>query len=66
MRARNVYGWGAYSSTVTIQAASVPNQVVSLSTSIDSATGGIKVSWLNPYSNGDPITAYKVEYANAL
>ena len=64
IRAANVYGWGDYSSTVTIKAAAKPAQVLSVSTSIDEATGYLKISWLPPSSNGDPITEYKVEIAD--
>eukprot|EP00347_Sterkiella_histriomuscorum_P011727 403371340 len=64
VRARNIHGWGIFSDIKTIQAASAPSQILSVSTQIDPATGGIKVSWLPAYSNGDPITAYKIEFAN--
>lgn len=64
VRAANVYGWGDYSSTVLVKAAAKPAQVLSVSTSIDEATGYLKISWLPPSSNGDPITEYKVEIAD--
>jgi hypothetical protein len=63
VRAANVYGWGEYSTTATVKAAAKPAQVLSVSTSIDEATGYLKISWLPPSSNGDPITEYKVEIA---
>jgi hypothetical protein len=30
-------------------------------TSIDSTTGGVKISWSSPVSNGEQVTAYKIE-----
>jgi hypothetical protein len=30
-------------------------------TSIDTATGGIRVNWIAPYDNSDTITKYKIE-----
>jgi hypothetical protein len=30
-------------------------------TSIDPTTGGVMISWTTPSSNGDSITAYKIE-----
>lgn len=66
VRAANVYGWGSYSSTLTVKAAAAPAQVLSVSTTIDEATGRLKISWLPPSTNGDPITAYKVEIYDAL
>ncbi|CDW74138.1 pa14 multi-domain protein [Stylonychia lemnae] len=66
LRARNIHGWGPYSDPVAIYAARAPSKVLSVSTEIDSATGGIKVSWLPPNANGDPITQYKIEIANVL
>lgn len=35
-------------------------------TSIDAATGKVKISWTEPDTRGSPITAYKVEVLNSL
>lgn len=66
VRAANVYGWGEFSSTVTVKAAAEPGQVISVSTTIDESTGYLKISWLPPSSNGDPIDEYKIEISNLL
>jgi hypothetical protein len=56
VRAANVYGWGDFSITpTTVKAAAEPGKVLSVSTTIDEATGYLKISWLPPQSNGDPI-----------
>jgi hypothetical protein len=55
VRAANVYGWGDYSTTVTVKAAAQPGKVLSVSTTVDETTGYLKISWLPPQSNGDPI-----------
>lgn len=60
VRAANVYGWGDYSSTVTVKAAAAPAKVLSVSTTIDETTGYLKISWLPPSSNGDAIDEYRI------
>jgi hypothetical protein len=35
-------------------------------TSIDSSTGGVKISWSSPVSNGEAVTAYKVEIGSGF
>jgi len=32
-----------------------------VTTSIDATTGGVKIAWTNPSSNGNAITSYKIE-----
>lgn len=66
VRAANVYGWGDFSSVLSVKAAAKPAQVLSVSTTVDDATGKLKISWLPPSSNGDSITEYKVEIAETL
>jgi hypothetical protein len=61
VRAKNYWGWGSYSSTVSIKAAKAPAQMSSAVTSIDTATGGVKILWTAPNTNSDTITAYKIE-----
>ncbi len=48
IRALNVHGWGSFSEPVTIKAAYVPAQVDTVTTSVDSFTGGLKVQWVEP------------------
>lgn len=40
--------------------------MLTVSTSIDSATGGVKISWSAPYNNGDTINTYLIEISDAL
>ena len=58
-RAYNVFGWGPYSSPVSIIAAQVPQQMDPVTVTLVGSS--VKVSWSPLESNGRPITAYKVE-----
>jgi len=44
-----------------MKASTMPGQVQIPVTSIEATTGGIRVTWLEPDSNSDTITAYKIE-----
>jgi hypothetical protein len=46
VRAQNVIGWGSYSTSGTIKAAVPPYQMATATTSIDSASGGVKIQWV--------------------
>lgn len=61
IRARNYWGWGDFSETITIKASTVPDQVDTPETSIEAVTGGIRVTWAEPDDNSDTITAYMIE-----
>lgn len=61
IRARNYWGWGDFSETITMKASTMPGQVQTPVTSIEATTGGIRVTWVEPDSNSDTITAYKIE-----
>lgn len=61
MRAKNQWGWGAFSPVAVIRASTFPNIVSSIVTSYDSVTGGFKIQWAQPRNNGDVITQYKIE-----
>jgi hypothetical protein len=60
LRAKNMYGWGAYSNEIPITASSVPSQVDIQQQSYGTGTT-IRVNWNLPASNGDAITAYQVK-----
>lgn len=64
VRARNIFGWGPYSTVVYIQAAREPDVPAAPVTSIDPATGGIVLHWAAPSERGSAIEAYKIEIAN--
>ena len=61
VRAKNFWGWGTFSDTISIKASTVPEKVDSPVTTIDSATGGLTISWTAPYDNADTITEYLIE-----
>jgi hypothetical protein len=61
VRAKNLWGYGDYSSTVALVASAAPDQVDTAATSIDSSTGDLVISWVAPDDRGSPITAYQIE-----
>jgi len=64
VRARNIFGWGPYSSVTYVSAAREPGVPLAPVTSIDAATGGVAIAWTAPDARGATITAYRVEIAN--
>jgi len=62
---RNIYGWGAYSSVLTVTTPSapttVPDKVSTPSLSIAAATGNLEISWTKPAENGATIDEYLIE-----
>lgn len=65
VRASNVFGWGAFSSTTSIKASQIPASLTtSATTSIDSTTGGVMISWTAPDNGGETLTSYAVEIAD--
>lgn len=59
LRAKNKFGWGAWSSTVTIRADEVPAQISPVTTTAESIY--IRVSWALPSTvNGSPIEEYRL------
>ena len=65
VRAQNIFGWGAFSSATSIKAATTPSKMATVTTSIDSSTGGVKISWTAPADGSSTIDAYFIEIANA-
>ena len=57
VRASNIYGWGAYSTQVSIIASDVPGEVTIPVVSYGSGTN-VNISWTAPVTNGETITAY--------
>ena len=65
VRAQNIHGWGAFSGEVSIKAAGIADQVDTVTTSIDPATGGVLIEWTAPHDGSQDITEYLVEIGNA-
>jgi len=61
VRARNVHGWGAFSSVLYIKAAQIPDQMDTVSTSIDGLTGGVFIAWNKPHDGFQDIENYLIE-----
>ncbi len=64
VKARNIYGYGTVSSTVSVKASDKPAQMDAVTTEIDSASGGVKVTWTAPSDNSEAIDSYLIEIAN--
>jgi hypothetical protein len=61
-----MWGVGSFSSVTSIVPASIPSQMSAPTTSIDSSTGDVLISWSAPSSNGKPITAYLIQILDSL
>lgn len=59
-RARNIFGWGEWSDQGDIEAASIPDTVDTVVTSLVGLN--VEITWSpNTNDNGSPITAYQVD-----
>jgi hypothetical protein len=58
-RAKNIFGWGPYSDEVSITAATKPDQMAPVSTSIVEGSK-VRISWTAPDNRGSPLTSYTV------
>ena len=62
IKAKNKWGWGDFSTPASILAATVPDTMGSVTTSIDAASGGVQLAWDAPGGTGGvPITSYLIE-----
>lgn len=61
VRARNVHGWGSFSTETSIKAAQIPNQMSTVLTSIDVPTGAVLITWTKPHDGYQSITNYLIE-----
>ncbi len=64
LMAQNVWGWSPIGSVLSIVAATVPDQMDTVTTSIDSSTGGVIIAWNEPSLNSGAILSYSIEIAN--
>jgi hypothetical protein len=60
VRARNYWGWAEFSDILSIKTATWPDEMLAVTTSVDVATGGIRIDWKEPFDNKQTITAYEV------
>ena len=59
-RAKNIFGWGSYSDTLSLYAASVPNTISTVTTA-NSGTN-VVISWTAPaYNGGSTVLSYRVK-----
>lgn len=58
-RARNIHGWGPYSDTLDLLAASIPDQLQPVITTLIGTQ--VQISWIPLKENGAQITQYKFE-----
>jgi len=63
VRAKNVHGWGDFSTVATVTASSVPGTPSAASTAFDS-NGDIVVTFSAPTFNGQDISAYLIWFAD--
>ena len=61
IRARNKWGWGAYSATKSVVCATVPARPDMVVTEIDPTEGGFKITWVAPDYRGEVVTNYTVQ-----
>ena len=60
VRAHNKWGWGQFSATKTIVAATVPAQPAFVVTSISDNLGQLHLDWVEPDYRGEDVTNYTV------
>lgn len=63
VRAKNIHGYGSFSSVATLVASSKPDAPSTVTTAYDS-NGDVVVTWVAPDDNGSDITAYYVVFAD--
>jgi hypothetical protein len=62
VRAKNMWGWSSqYSDLLTVTPSAKPEQMAAVTTVIDSITGNVIVSWVEPEDNAATITEYSIE-----
>jgi hypothetical protein len=60
VRARNVEGYGEFSTSVDILTAQEPDAVTEPTSVFVKADDTVIISWTEPYNRGSPLTGYKV------
>ena len=63
VRARNIYGWGPFSNTLSFRSAKVPADIATVVTTSESGTK-VRAVWDVPSNGGLEITSYSVQFKN--
>jgi hypothetical protein len=58
IRAKNIYGWGSYSSIASIVSSDVPSQMFIPTTTLSGSN--VRITFLLPTTNGEAITRYQI------
>jgi hypothetical protein len=68
VRAKNMWGWGPFSTVLPVTPSAKPDQMPTVVTTNDDQSGDVVMTWVIPSDNSSPITSYKIEFldANAL
>jgi len=61
VRAKNKWGWGAFSPVFTIQASTIPDKMLPPTTSNNLQTGQVTISWIKPNDRNNAIDKYRIE-----
>ena len=61
VRAKNIWGYGDFSSIIYVEASDVPAAPDTVTSYVDSTTGSVVVSWLEPDDGSNSIDAYLIE-----
>jgi hypothetical protein len=61
LRAKNKWGWGAYSEVTSVQAANKPLPITDLTSHIDESSGNIVLSWTLAADQSSPLTETTIE-----
>lgn len=63
-RVKNKYGWGPFSNSIDIRAATLPGQPVAPTFSVVNDLY-VRISWTAPNNGGNPILAYNIQIRKA-
>ena len=66
IRAKNKWGWGDWSSVLSIFSSTWPDVVEKPTTQIDPNKGDVVISWVAPDSRGAQISQYLIELRDAI
>jgi len=61
VRAQNAQGWGPFSGTTSVLAASEPSQAAMVIVTDNAGLPSVRITWSAPAENGSPITAYEIK-----